>query len=401
MGLYTKRSGVRYTQFLTRSSLHAAQLNYTKFMRSEFEAIYRLAAEATKVVITTHMSPDGDAMGSALAMYHWLRARRADMQSLTVILPTAAPDFLMWLPDAEQCLVHERQREEAEQRMAEADLIICTDFNEPKRVGALAPALLKAAGIPTSSPEGTIVNRNSVNRKSKIILIDHHLHPSDFADVVVSVPEAPATCQLVYELITAEENSQMVNCQIVQSIYTGLMTDTGNFSYNSRNPELYRIVARLIEWGVDKDAIYNNVFNQYSVDRIRLVGYCLNQKMRVFPEHHMALIYLNRKELYKYNFRSGDAEGIVNMPLQSKDIYYSCFMREDKATPEEQEAHGGCKTKVKISLRSQGDRPVNILAAELFGGGGHANASGGEYYGPLSSAVHRYLSDYTRFFKKD
>lgn len=350
-------------------------------MRNEFEEIYRLVSEATNVVITTHMSPDGDAMGSALAMYHWLRCRRPDLQSLTVVLPTAAPDFLMWLPEADKCLVHERQREEAEQRVADADLIICTDFNEPKRVGALAPALLKAT--------------------CKKVLIDHHLHPSDFADVIVSVPEAPATCQLVYELITAEENSQMVNCQIVQSIYTGLMTDTGNFSYNSRNPELYRIVARLIEWGVDKDAIYNNVFNQYSVDRMRLVGYCLNQKMRVFPEHHMALIYLNRKELYKYNFRSGDAEGIVNMPLQSKDIYYSCFMREDKATPEEQAAHNGCKTKIKISLRSQGDRPVNILAAELFGGGGHANASGGEYYGPLSSAVHRYLSGYTQFFKKD
>ena len=377
-------------------------------MRSEFESIYRLVAEATKVVITTHMSPDGDAMGSALAMYHWLRARRPDMQSLTVVLPTAAPDFLMWLPDAEQCLVHERQREEAEQRVAEADLIICTDFNEPKRVGALAPALLKATG--------------------KKVLIDHHLHPSDFADVIVSVPDAPATCQLVYELITAENagdagvspagsmqaaRSGVLSAEkkspfkgdleglIPTCIYTGLMTDTGNFSYNSRNPELYRIVATLIEWGVDKDAIYNNVFNQYSVDRMRLVGYCLNQKMRVFPEHHMALIYLNRKELYKYNFQSGDAEGIVNMPLQSKDIYYSCFMREDKTTPEEQAAHNDCKTKIKISLRSQGDRPVNILAAELFGGGGHANASGGEYYGPLSSAVQRFLSGYTQFFKKD
>ena len=378
-------------------------------MRSEFEEIYRLVDEATKVVITTHMSPDGDAMGSALAMYHWLRSRRPNMQSLTVVLPTAAPDFLMWLPDAEQCLVHERQREEAEQRMAEADLIICTDFNEPKRVGALASALLKATG--------------------KKVLIDHHLHPSDFADVIVSVPEAPATCQLLYELITAENTgdvptmSRAGSMQVARSgvlsaekkspfkgdlegliptcIYTGLMTDTGNFSYNSRNPELYRIVARLIEWGVDKDAIYNNVFNQYSVDRMRLVGYCLNQKMRVFPEHHMALIYLNRKELYKYNFQSGDAEGIVNMPLQSKDIYYSCFMREDKATPEEQAAHNGCKTKIKISLRSQGDRPVNILAAELFGGGGHANASGGEYYGPLSAAVQRFLSGYTQFFKKD
>ncbi|MGN0235954.1 MAG: bifunctional oligoribonuclease/PAP phosphatase NrnA [Paludibacteraceae bacterium] len=356
-------------------------------MRTEFEEIYRLVSRSTRVVITTHMSPDGDAMGSAMAVYHWLRCRRPDLQSLTVVLPTAAPDFLMWLPGAETCLVHEKQREEAEQRMAEADLVICTDFNEPKRVGALAPALERAA-----CPK---------------VMIDHHLHPSDFADVVVSVPEAPATCQLVYELITAENISPSLcgegrgESSVSTCIYTGLMTDTGNFSYNSRNPELYRIVATLIEWGVDKDAIYNNVFNQYSVDRMRLVGHCLLLKMRVFPEYHMSLIYLSRKELYKFNFQSGDAEGIVNMPLQSKDIYYSCFMREDKTTPEEQAAHDGCKTKVKISFRSQGDRPVNILAAELFNGGGHMNAAGGEYYGPLTAAVHRYLSGYTQYLKKD
>jgi phosphoesterase RecJ-like protein len=159
------------------------------------------------------------------------------------------------------------------------------------------------------------------------------------------------------------------------------------------------MIATLIEAGVDKDAIYNAVFNQYSVDRMKLVGYCLYQKMRVFPEHHAALIYLNRKELYRFNFQKGDAEGIVNMPLQSKDIHYSVFMREDKATPDEMEKNGGIKTKIKLSFRSQGDRPVNVFASEVFNGGGHANAAGGEYYGPLAEAVQLFLDNYAKYFK--
>ena len=197
-------------------------------------------------------------------------------------------------------------------------------------------------------------------------------------------------------------NSEASNTQrnIAQCLYTGLMTDTGNFSYNSNRPQIYPMIASLIEAGVDKDAIYNAVFNQYSVDRMKLVGYCLYQKMRVFPEHHAALIYLNRKELYRFNFQKGDAEGIVNMPLQSKDIHYSVFMREDKATLDEMEKNGGIKTKIKLSFRSQGDRPVNVFANEVFSGGGHANAAGGEYYGPLAEAVQLFLDNYAKYFKQ-
>jgi phosphoesterase RecJ-like protein len=179
------------------------------------------------------------------------------------------------------------------------------------------------------------------------------------------------------------------------------MTDTGNFSYNSNRPQIYGMIAQLIAAGADKDAIYNAVFNQYSVDRVKLVGYCLYQKMRVFPEHHTALIYLSRKELYRFNFQKGDAEGIVNMPLQSKDIHYSVFMREDKATPDEMAKNGGIKTKIKLSFRSQGNRPVNVFAQEIFAGGGHANAAGGEFYGPLPEAVQRFLDNYTKYLKTD
>jgi phosphoesterase RecJ-like protein len=228
-------------------------------------------------------------------------------------------------------------------------------------------------------------------------MIDHHLHPDQFANAMFSDPEASSTCELVYTLITHNQ-SPIANSHIASCLYTGLMTDTGNFSYNSNRPQIYTIISALVAAGANKDAIYDAVFNQYSVDRIKLVGYCLYKKMRVFPEHHTALIHLNRKELYRFNFQKGDAEGIVNMPLQSKDIYYSVFMREDKATPDEMAKNGGIKTKIKLSFRSQGDRPVNIFASEVFNGGGHANASGGEYYGSIEEAVQLFLDNYKRYF---
>ena len=343
--------------------------------------------QAHKVAILTHQSPDGDAMGSSLAMYHHIQSLGKEAQ---VIVPNAFPDFLAWMPGADTVLLYDTQKAQADTYLEAADLVICTDFNDPKRIGAVGDKMLSL--------------------KCPKVMIDHHLHPSDFADFIVSVPEASSTCELVYEVLMNSQdllakrplsNSEASNTQrnIAQCLYTGLMTDTGNFSYNSNRPQIYPMIASLIEAGVDKDAIYNAVFNQYSVDRMKLVGYCLYQKMRVFPEHHAALIYLNRKELYRFNFQKGDAEGIVNMPLQSKDIHYSVFMREDKATPDEIEKNGGIKTKIKLSFRSQGDRPVNVFASEVFNGGGHANAAGGEYYGPLAEAVQLFLDNYAKYFK--
>ena len=342
---------------------------------------------AQHVALLTHQSPDGDAMGSSLALYHYIKSLGKEAR---VIVPNAFPDFLAWMPGADTVLLYDNQKEQADIYLDAADLVICTDFNAPNRIGALGDKMLTL-----TCPK---------------VMIDHHLHPSDFADFIVSVPEASSTCELVYDLLSYSEADRSSECEIrtfnfqlstpiAQCLYTGLMTDTGNFSYNSNRPQIYPMIASLIEAGVDKDTIYNAVFNQYSVDRIKLVGYCLYQKMRVFPEHHAALIYLNRKELYRFNFQKGDAEGIVNMPLQSKDIHYSVFMREDKATPDEMERNGGIKTKIKLSFRSQGDRPVNVFASEVFNGGGHANAAGGEYYGPLAEAVQLFLDNYAKYFK--
>ena len=336
-------------------------------------AVLSYIQQAQKVAILTHQSPDGDAMGSSLAMYHYLLSLGKEA---LVIVPNAFPDFLAWMPGAETVLLYDTHTELANAYLDSASLVICTDFNSPNRIGSLGDKML-TLGCPK-------------------IMIDHHLHPDNFADAMFSDPEASSTCELVYSLLSTL-NSQL-SSDTATCLYTGLMTDTGNFSYNSNRPQIYTIISALVAAGANKDAIYNAVFNQYSIDRIKLVGYCLYQKMRVFPEHHTALIHLNRKELYRFNFQKGDAEGIVNMPLQSKDIHYSVFMREDKATPDEMEKNGGIKTKIKLSFRSQGDRPVNIFASEVFNGGGHANASGGEYYGSIEEAVQLFLDNYQRYF---
>lgn len=322
------------------------------------------------------MSPDGDAMGSSLGMMHYLRGLG---KKATVVVPNSFPSFLAWMPGAQEVIVYEAHTKEANEVLEKAELAVCTDFNEPKRIGVVGDKLMTL-----TCPK---------------LLIDHHLHPADFADVTISYFDSPSASELVYRMIR-QLNGQITK-DVATCLYTGMMTDTGNFSFNSNHPEMYEIVGELVSLGVDKDAVYNAVFNSYSADRMRLMGYCLYQKMRIFPEYHTALIYLSRKELYKFNFQSGDAEGIVNLPLQIKDVYYSCFMREDKVNPSEVSLAHGSKTKIKISLRSQGDRAVNVFAHEIFGGGGHANASGGEYYGGIADAVQRFLDNYPKYFKKE
>ena len=351
----------------------------TIFSEAEIQTAQEFINQSNNVVILTHMSPDGDAMGSSLAMRHFLEGQG---KHVSVIVPNSFPDFLAWLPKANEDIIYENQRAEADNLLEQADLVICTDFNDPKRIGSLGDKLLTLS--------------------CKKMMIDHHLHPADFPNLTISYQSSPSTCELVYRLITClialSPHRLNVSTEIATCIYTGMMTDTGNFSFNSNYPEMYQIVGELVALGVNKDEIYNRVFNSYSADRMRLMGYCLYQKMKIFPEHHTALIYLSRKELYRFNFQSGDAEGIVNLPLQIKDIHYSCFMREDKVNPTEVALAGGSKTKIKISLRSQGNRPVNIFAKEIFGGGGHANASGGEYYGPLPEAVQLFIDNYQQYF---
>jgi len=251
--------------------------------------------------------------------------------------------------------------------VSEADLLFCLDFNEPNRIGEAA-ALFSLA-------------------KCHRVLIDHHLHPDEqMADTIISYPEAPATCYLVLELINklfAPLSTNTATC-----LYCGLMTDTGNFAFNSNRPELYEMIAELLRAGINKDQIFDAVFNQYSANRMELMGYCLFRKMKIYKNYHTALITLTSSELRRFNFQKGDTEGFVNLPLQIADIRYSVFMREDS-------------DRIKISFRSQGDRPVNVFAHEYFNGGGHLNAAGGESYNTMETTIKTFEDHFRDFFRKD
>ena len=245
-----------------------------------------------------------------------------------------------------------RNREESVKIFKESDLIFCIDYNSLDRVNGMKPL------IETS--------------KSKIIVIDHHLNPNIKADVCISHPEISSSSELVFRFLCRWGYYPEITLEAAQCIYTGMMTDTGGFTYNSNDPEIYTIIKLLLEKGVDKDDIYRKVFNTYSENRLRLLGYCLN-KMEILNDCNTAIITLTLDEQKQFNYAIGDTEGFVNMPLQIENINKSVFLREDK-------------DKIKLSFRSQGDVPVNVLA-EKFGGGGHKNAAGGESYTSLENTI--------------
>jgi phosphoesterase RecJ-like protein len=207
------------------------------------------------------------------------------------------------------------------------------------------------------------------------IMIDHHLHPEDFCRITVSHPEISSTSELVFRLICRMGYFSDISKEGAECIYTGMMTDTGGFTYNSNNREIYFIISELLSKGIDKDDIYRKVYNTYSESRLRLMGYVLSN-MRVYKDYNSALISLTKDEQGKFDYIKGDSEGFVNIPLSIKNVCFSCFLREDTE-----------KKMIKISLRSVGKFPCNQLAAEFFNGGGHLNASGGEFYGTMEEAV--------------
>ena len=271
-----------------------------------------------------------------------------------MIVPNAFPDFLKWMPGSKDILLYDRYKEFADKLIAEADVICCLDFNATSRIDAMKEAVL-------ASP-------------ARKILIDHHLHPEDFCKITISHPQISSTSELVFRLICRMGYFSDITRECAECIYTGMMTDTGGFTYNSNNREIYFIISELLTKGIDKDEIYRKVFNTYSESRLRLMGHVLTQ-MKVYHEHRAALITLTKKEQSQFSYIRGDSEGFVNIPLSIKNVVFSCFLREDTERP-----------MIKVSLRSVGTFPCNQLAAEFFGGGGHLNASGGEFYGTMEEA---------------
>lgn len=335
----------------------------TKIIHEDkIQKAHKYVERGESFVIITHVSPDGDAIGSALALYHFLIAYGKD--NVSVIVPNDFPVFLKWLPGAKDIVVYEKYSEFADQLVGSADVLFCLDFNDPKRTEKLSEAL--------------------VNSKSRKVLIDHHLDPVEFCNVTMSYPSISSTSEMVFRFICRMGLFDLIDKNGAECIYAGMMTDTGSFTYNSNQPEIYTIIGELIKKGIDKDLIYRRINQVYSEDRLRLMGYVLYEKMKVYPDKQAALIVLSLDELSRFNYQKGDTEGFVNLPLSIEGISFTVFIREDTDY-------------MKISLRSVGDFPCNEFASTYFNGGGHKNASGGEFYGSLEDAVKTFEEGLEKF----
>ena len=307
-------------------------------------AARHLIESAQRIVTISHMSPDGDAVGSSLAARHLLRALG---KQVTTVLPNHFPAFFGLMNGASDILIYENDNKAVQTAIVEADLVILLDLNSLKRINGVKPLVEQS--------------------KAPKLLIDHHLDPEQFTDVIVSYPEISSTSELLYALIVQMGWGDRIDKACAEAIYVGMMTDTGNFSYTSQQPEIYAIISELLKIGINKDDIYRRVYTNYSEKRMRLMGYCLLNKMKIYPKQHTAVISLTKEELERFDFHVGDTEGFVNIPLSIDGINRSVFVREEEK-------------KVKLSFRSQGAVPVNTIAAQHFGGGGHLNAAGGESY---------------------
>ena len=319
-----------------------------------------LVEKARKIVLTCHVSPDGDAMGSTLGLARVLQLMG---KHPVVITPDRPPKSLAFLPGYDEVVPASYKPTAAANLLHSADLILCLDYNASKRVDKMEEQLLSATAAK--------------------VMIDHHLDPEGFCDLTISMPHISSTCALLYLVIEAAGWLEYLDEQAASCIYTGMMTDTGNFSYNSNDPRLYMIVADLVRRGVDKDAIYNRACNTFSEPCLRLNGYALSEKMQIMRDHQAALITLSLAELQQFGYIKGDTEGLVNKPLAIPGIAYSCFLREDEPGF------------VKVSMRSKGTFPVNRVCEDYFHGGGHRNAAGGELYMSLDEAVALFMNSLT------
>lgn len=321
--------------------------------QADIDHVEKWFGKAEKIVIVSHVSPDGDAIGSSLGLYHFLETQDKEV---SVIVPNSFPAFLRWMPGAKDIVIYNKYKEFADKLIQEADVICCLDFNVLSRIDEMEEVV-----------------KNSPARK---LMVDHHLYPGDFCGITISHPEISSTSELVFRLICYLGCFEDITREGAECIYTGMMTDTGGFTYNSNDREIYLIIGELLSKGIDKDEIYRKVFNTHSEGRLRLMGLVLYEKMQVFSQYASALITLSREEQGRFQYSKGDTEGFVNMPLSIKGICFSVFLREDTE-----------KNMIKVSLRSVGDFPCNKVAAEFFNGGGHLNASGGEFYGTMNEAI--------------
>ena len=313
-----------------------------------------LTTQKCKIAIVPHENPDGDAIGSAIGFAEVL----TDFgHQVNIISPTEYPDFLKWFSSELKILVYSTDKKTAEELLHQSDILICVDFNEAKRAGKLEKSILKFA-----------------NPK---ILVDHHPYPSDFCDYTISETGSSSTAELVFDVVNAIGIEGYLSIKSAEALYTGILTDTGSFSHSTSNPNTFRVVSELMKFGISVEKIQSGVYHNFSSHRMKLLGYCLANKMVVFPESRAAMISISKQELLDFNYKTGDTEGFVNFPLSIANIVFSAIFIERDGI-------------IKASFRSKGNFHVNHFSRDHFNGGGHRNAAGGEIKLTLNEAIQKF-----------
>ena len=307
-----------------------------------------LLRKSERIVLTCHVRPDGDAVGSTLGFYHVLKSLGKDVY---VITPDMPPRSLSFLPGFRSLVPYTKYGDYAERLLSGADLLICCDFNKLSRLDAFSEVIGRSV--------------------CKKVLVDHHQFPDYFADITFSFPSMSSTCELVFRIIAALGYADVMDKDAAECIMAGIITDTRNLSVNCADPELYLIMYELDSKGVDKSEIVREALEIKSEDSFRLHAYTMSDKLQLIKEHEAAIITLNREELERFNYERGDSEGFVNDPLCIRGITSSYFLREDP----------DC---IKVSARSVNNFPVSKVCEDLFNGGGHIQAAGGEFKGTLA-----------------
>jgi len=320
-----------------------------------FKDIKELLSNRSDIVITTHQNPDGDALGSMLGLFLFLRKMGHEV---SVISPNDYPEFLQWLPGNEFVLDFTRKKKQVTRAIQEAQIIFYLDHNDSKRGGDMKEVLASS--------------------QARRIMIDHHPYPQLNVDFSISRTEVSSTAELVYEFMQDLGGAELIDKDIAECLYTGIMTDTGCFSYNSSRMRTFEIASQLLGYSIEKDEIFRKVYDNFSAYRMRLLGYCLNEKMQVFPEFRTAFMSLSLEEQERYNFATGDSEGFVNYPLSIKGVCFTALFIERK-------------DKIKISFRSRGTFAVNTFSEKYFSGGGHTNAAGGESNLSLGETIRKFI----------
>ena len=320
----------------------------------ECSTLRSLIADAESIVLCCHQNPDGDAMG---AMLGWGAVLQQMGKEPLMVVPDQYPDYLQWLPNTEKVVRYDKRREFVDTVLKIADLVFCLDFNSLSRTDEMESAL-------KSSP-------------AKKVLIDHHPQPDVDSALSFSHPEASSTCELVFRIVWQMGLFEELGKHFAVPVYCGMMTDTGGFTFNSNDPDVFFIISQLLTKHINKDKIYRNVYHNYSEHRLRMVGFVLCNRLVVDEKRHAAYYTLTRDDLKQFHFVKGDAEGLVNMPLQIKGLKLSISLREDTERD----------NLVWVSLRSVDAFPCNKVAEQFFNGGGHLNASGGRVYGNIDDAV--------------